>query len=123
METIDQMLESFWQAFNSAIITSPTGSPWEPSSLPCFIVSACCPFSQPFVASRDQVLHSSRETLLEGLAGAYEEVVGQSADGQWKDPSWAIYGITEGQALDLGRLYQQWAVFRWDDQGRVVLAC
>jgi hypothetical protein len=117
------MPESLWQAFNSAIITSPAGSPWEPSSLPCFIVSACCPFSQPFVAARDQALHSSMERLLEGLAGAYEEVVGQSADGQWKEPSWAIYGITEGQALDLGRLYQQWAVFRWDENGRVVLAC
>ncbi len=63
------------------------------------------------------------ETLLESIAGAYEEVVGQSADGQWKEPSWAVYGITEGQALDLGRLYQQWAVFRWDDQGRRVLPC
>ena len=75
------------------------------------------------MAARDQELHSSMETLLEGIAGAYEEVVGQSADGQWREPSWAIYGITEGQALALGRLYQQWAVFRWDDQGRVVLAC
>jgi len=115
--------KELWQAFESAIIVSPLGSPWEPSSLPCFIVSACCPFSLPFDPARDSALHRDLEGLLKLLGAPHEEVVGQSPDGQWQEPCWAIYNITEGQALALGRLYWQWAVFRFNDQGRTVLAC
>lgn len=118
-----QIPEKLRQAFESAIIVSPSGSPWEPSSLPCFIVSACCPFSLPFDSARDSALHRDLEGLLKLLGAPHEEVVGQSPDGQWQEPCWAIYDITEGQALALGRLYQQWAVFRWGSNGREVVAC
>ena len=117
--------EELWQAFESTIIVSPaTGAPWAPSSsLPCFIVSACCPLSMPFDSARDSALHREMKGLLELLGAPHEEVIGQSPDKAWQEPCWAIYGITEGQALALGRLYYQWAVFRFDEQGRTVLAC
>lgn len=118
-----QIPEEFRQAFESAIIVSPLGSPWEPSSLPCFIVSACCPYSLPFDSARDSALHCEMKGWLELLEAHHEETIGQSPDNDWQEPCWAIYGITEGQALALGRLYYQWAVFRFDGQGRTVLAC
>jgi hypothetical protein len=61
--------------------------------------------------------------LLELLGAPHEEIIGQSPDKTWQEPCWAIYGVTERQALALGRLYWQWAVFRFDEQGRTVLAC
>ena len=120
------LTEELWQAFERTIIVSPaTGAPWAPSSssLPCFIVSACCPYSLPFDSARDSALHREMKGLLELLGAHYEEVVGQSPNKAWQEPCWAIYGITEGQALALGRLYQQWAVFRWRSNGREVIAC
>lgn len=115
--------EELWQAFESAIIVSPSGSPWEPSSLPCFVVSACCPFSLHYDSARDSARHRGMKDLLELLEAPHEEIMGQSPDKAWQESCWAIYGITEGQALALGRLYDQWAVFRFDGQGRTVLAC
>ena len=52
-----------------------------------------------------------------------EEVVGQSADGSWKELSWAVAGIDEEEAIALGRLFYQWAIFRFDDNGRTLLYC
>lgn len=115
--------KELWLAFESAIIVSPSGSPWEPFSLPCFVVSACCPFSLPFDSARDSALHCEMKHLLELLEAPHEEVMGQSPDKAWQEPCWAIYGITEGQALALGRLYDQWAVFRWGSNGREVVSC
>ncbi len=117
------MKKELWQAFESAIIVFPSGSPWEPSSLPCFVISVCCPFSLPYDPARDSALHREMKGWLELLKTPHEEIVGRSIDGQWQEPCWAIYGITEGQAKRLGRLYQQWAVFRFDEKGRTVLAC
>jgi hypothetical protein len=115
--------KELWLAFESAIIVSPSGSPWEPSSLPCFIVSACCPYSLPFNSARDSARHHGMKGLLELLEAPHEEIMGHAPDGSWQEPCWAIYGITEGQALALGRLYYQWAVFRWGSNGREVVSC
>lgn len=77
----------------------------------------------PYDSARDSALHCEIKDLLELLEAPHEEIIGQSPDKAWQEPCWAIYGITEGQALALGRLYYQWAVFRFDNQGRTVLAC
>lgn len=117
------LTEELWQAFESTILVSPSGAPWAPSFLPCFVVSACCPYSLPFDSARDSARHRGMKDLLELLEAPHEELIGQSPDGNWQEPCWAIYGITEGQALALGRLYDQWAVFRWGSNGREVVAC
>ena len=116
------MNQKLRQAFENTVLLS-SGSPWEPSSLPCFVISACCPYSLPFNSARDSALHREMKGRLELLGASHEEIIGQSPDRVWQEPCWAIYGITEGQAKRLGRLYQQWAVFRFDEQGRTVLAC
>ena len=121
-----QIPEKLRQAFESAIILSSSGSPWEPSVLPCFVISACCPYSNtsPLHRFLGAPPHESLRRCLKELPGAvYEEVVGQSPDGSWQEPSWAVYGINEEQAIALGRIYLQWAIFRFDEAGRAVLAC
>jgi hypothetical protein len=76
-----QIPKKLWQAFESAIIVFPSGSPWEPSSLPCFVISACCSYSLPFNSARDSALHSEMKGWLELLGASYEEIIGQSPDG------------------------------------------
>ena len=52
-----------------------------------------------------------------------EEVVGRSPDGSWQELSWAVVGISEQQAIDLGMLYYQWAIFRFDADERTIIDC
>ena len=112
------------QAFASTVFVDLQGKPWQPSSLPTFVITACCPFAEPLDDATNIALHRSLQRRLQKLSGAsMEEIIGQSPDGIWKELSWAIAGISEQQAIDLGRLYCQWAIFRFDEQGRTILSC
>ena len=110
------------QAFASAIILDLRGNAWKPSVLPSFVISACCPFSDPLSEAIDRACHEALRRRIQRIAGAsMEEVVGQSVDGSWKEPSWAVSGISEEEAIALGRLFYQWAIFRFDDNGRSLI--
>lgn len=117
------------QAFASAVVLNAQGLPYQPSSFPTFVISACCPFSEPLDDAANLALHRSLQKRLKKLLGrpqaqcTMEEVVGQSPDGSWKEISWAVTGISEEEAVGLGTLYYQWAIFRFDEQGRTVLNC
>lgn len=117
------------QAFASTIIVNAQGKPWQPSCFPTFVISACCPFSEPLDDATNLILHRSLQKQLKRLLGrpqsegTMEEVVGQSPDGSWKELSWAVTGISEQQAIGLGTLYYQWAIFRFDEEGRTILGC
>lgn len=114
---------SLGAAFAAAIVVDRQGQPWQPSALPSFVISAYCPFSGPLNALLDQPSHRSLGRRLQRLGAAMDEVVGMAADGSWQEPSWAVSGISEEQAIALGRHYQQWAIFRFDEQGRTVVDC
>jgi hypothetical protein len=112
------------QAFASTVLVDLQGKPWQPSSFPTFVITACCPFSEPLDDAANLSLHRSLQRRLQKLPGvSMEEIIGQSPDGSWKEPSWAVSGISEQQAIDLGRLYYQWAIFRFDEEGRSILGC
>lgn len=117
------------QAFASAVLVNAQGEPWQPSVLPTFVISACCPFSEPLDDAANLALHRSLQKRLKKLLGrpqaqcTMEEVVGQSPDGSWQEPSWAVTGISEKEAVGLGTLYYQWAIFRFDENGRSLVKC
>jgi len=127
------------QAFASTIIVNAQGKSWQPSCFPTFVITACCPFSEPLDDAANLALHRSLQKRLQQLSKAsmpeqssgrehqqmflMEEVVGMAPDGSWKELSWAVTGISEQQAIGLGTLYYQWAIFRFDEQGRTVLNC
>lgn len=113
-----------FQAFASTVLVNLQGKPWQPSSFPTFVITACCPFSEPLDEAANLALHRSLQKRFQKLPGvSMEEVVGRSPDGSWQELSWAVTGISEQQAIDLGRLYCQWAIFRFDEQSRAVLSC
>jgi len=112
------------QAFASTVLVDLQGKPWQPSSFPTFVITACCPFSEPLDDAANLSLHRSLQRRLQKLPGvSMEEVVGRSPDGSWQEPSWAVTGISEQQAIAFGTHYCQWAIFRFDEQGRTVLSC
>ena len=112
------------QVFASTVLVDLQGKPWQPSSFPTFVITACCPFSEPLDDAANLALHRSLQRRLQKLPGvSMEEVVGMAPDGSWKELSWAVAGISEQQAIDLGRLYYQWAIFRFNEQGRAILGC
>lgn len=112
------------QAFASAVLVNAQGDPWQPSVLPTFVISACCPFSEPLDDAANLALHRSLQKRLQRLSEAsMEEVVGRSPNGSWKELSWAVTGISEKEAVGLGTLYYQWAIFRFDENGRSLVKC
>lgn len=112
------------QAFASAVVLNAQGLPYQPSSFPAFVISACCPFSEPLDDAANLALHRSLQRRLQQIPGvSMEEVVGRSPDGSWQEPSWAVTGISEEQAIAFGTHYCQWAIFRFDDNGRAIIDC
>lgn len=113
---------SVWQAFAETKISIKKG---QSLPFPFFVISACNPLAVKLSWSDNQALHFAlRRYLLSGFPRALlMEVVGHSAENQWEEPSWAIYGIDELQALAVGRLFWQLAIFRFDLKGRQLLSC
>ena len=112
------------QAFASTVLVDLQGKHWQPSSFPTFIITACCPLSEPLDEAANLALHRSLQKRLQKLPGvSMEEVVGRSPDGSWQELSWAVVGISEQQAIDLGMLYYQWAIFRFDADERTIIDC
>lgn len=112
------------QAFASTVLVDLQGKPWLPSVLPTFVITACCPFSEPLDDVANLSLHRSLQRRLQQIPGvSMEEVVGRSPDGSWQEPSWGVTGISEKEAVGLGTLYCQWAIFRFDDNGRAIIDC
>lgn len=52
-----------------------------------------------------------------------EEVKGMAPDGSWEELSWAVEGLTEPQAVAIGRLFYQWAIFRFENGRKAVVSC
>jgi hypothetical protein len=118
-----------WNEFERTVFTDINGHPWKGSHAlhgnPLFVITACCPYS----INIDRQLNSNLHDLLKwhlDLAfplATKEAVVGHSEDGQWQEESWAVTGISEEDALSVGRLFHQWAIFSFNGNKRVVLAC
>lgn len=115
---------SLKQAFAVTTIVDLKANKWKPSVFPSFVISGACPFSSPLDQAVNGACHRALQRRLQLIPGvSMEEVVGQSVDGSWKELSWAVAGIDEEEAIALGRLFHQWAIFRFDDNGRTLLYC
>lgn len=90
------------EAYSSAIVTDLQGNDLAGTSslpFPLFIVTAHNPYSVKTSAINDALHECLQIHLAEHFPGAqWEEVIGQSKDGQWKETSIAISGIGEDDA-------------------------
>ena len=118
-----------WAEFEQTTFTSVHGQAWHYSKSLCqsplFVITACCPYSIDIDHQSNRHLHQQLKQHLDSrfpLASS-EEIIGRSADGQWQELSWAVTGIDKHQALAIGRMFHQWAIFGFDQGERLVLRC
>lgn len=118
-----------WNEFEQTTFTTVDGQAWHYNELlyqsPLFVITACCPYSIDIDHQCNYDLHQRLKQHLDlrfPLA-SIEEIIGRSVDGQWQELSWAVTGIDKHQALAMGRMFHQWAIFSFDQGERSVLRC
>jgi hypothetical protein len=118
-----------WDKFEQTVFTDMNGQQWTNSNTsnesPLFIITACCPYSINIGHQLNSNLHNLLKWHLD-LAfplATKEAIIGHSEDGQWHEPSWAITGISEEDALSIGALFHQWAIFSFHGNDKLVLKC
>jgi hypothetical protein len=118
-----------WEEFEQTVFTTTEGKPWHChyalDTLPLFVITACCPYSIDIDHQFNCELHGLLQWHVRSAfpSASLEEIVGCSADGQWQELSWAVTGINEDQALEVGRVFHQWAIFKLNGKERQVLRC
>jgi hypothetical protein len=118
-----------WKEFKQTTLVTLDGAPWRclhaSHDSPVFIITACCPYSLKIDGQANQYLHCLLKQYLDAEFpwATVQEIVGQSADKQWQELSWAVAGISKNQALGIGRLFHQWAIFVFDGKEKQVLRC
>ena len=118
-----------WKEFEETVFTTLDGEPWHCHHASCFsplfVISACCPYSIQMDQEINCQVHKVLQWHLHSVfpSASLEEIIGQSKDGQWQELSWAVTGISEEQALEVGRVFHQWAIFKLDGKERQVLRC
>ncbi len=63
-----------------------------------------------------------RETLLARSLN-WRPAIGASPDGAWQEESYAVWGLSRPEAVELGRSFQQKAVFEVDLTAVFVISC
>lgn len=122
-----QCQDHLFVQYGTAEIVDTNGKPWAGSAslpFPLFIITAHNPYSIKTL-SINHLLHDCLRAFVSSRfpAASWEPVIGQSVDGQWKELSLAISGISQQQAIQVGEHFAQWAIFRLDEQGLAVLRC
>jgi Protein of unknown function (DUF3293) len=103
----------------------PTGSfarAVAPLGLPLTVVTAWNPTGNPRSreANRLDNLRLRRQLVAAGLANEF--AIGRASDGSWAEPGFAVNGLDERQAMELGQQWKQLAVFFVTETEVVVLA-
>jgi hypothetical protein len=118
-----------WNEFERTVFTGMDGLPWYYSQSsheePLFVITACCPYSINIGDQLNGDLHGLLKWHIDSAfpLATKEAIVGHSEDGLWHELSWAITGISKEDALSIGALFHQWAVFSFNGNERVVLQC
>lgn len=97
-----------------------------PAKPPLHIISAQNPYEQYLGDDENE----RRTRILGDYLSLIKEVtylgkvVGRSSDPEanWKEESWAVSGISRSQALEIGRLFQQRAIFELTNDDATVLS-
>lgn len=115
------------EAYSAAVVTDDNGNALAGACslpFPLFVITACNPWSRPTEAMNEG-LHSRLQAFLacHFPQAQWREALGGSRDGQWKEKSLAVSGLSEAEAVAVGRHFQQWAIFRLDEHGLAVVSC
>ena len=118
-----------WDEFEQTVFTDMNGRQWRNSNVskesPLFVITACCPYSINIGHQLNSDLHDLLKWHLDSAfpLATKEAIIGRSEDGRWREPSWAITGISKEDALSIGALFHQWAIFSFHGDNKLVLKC
>jgi len=92
-------------------------------AMPLWLITAWNPRSvERSRAENDAANQALRSALVE--AGIeHLPAVGRAPDGSWEEPGFALMGVDEGRALELGRRFEQHALYRVDEGAVTVVCC
>ena len=88
-----------------------------------YAITAWNPMSVPTRPDQNALANHTLEEALEHAGATIWPAVGAAEDGSWSEEGFAVTGITEEEALRLGRRFAQLAIFRARDGALVVLEC
>ena len=93
-----------------------------PLILPLTVVTAWNPFGNPRSREANRLDNQILRRQLVAACLANEFAIGQASDGSWAEPGFAVSGLEERQAMELGRQWNQLAVFFVTEPEVLVLA-
>lgn len=117
--------EQVWNAYGSTTIVQkdPVEIAWTgpgsvklPLPTPVHILTAYNPFERVLSNEENEKRHNALMKLLLQRPVQFLSVNGQSPDGQWIEPSYAVHGFSRAEACALARDIGQRAIFELDDQ-------
>ena len=82
-----------------------------PLELPIFIVTAHNPDAQRLPDEENRSRNFELRKHLDERGISWHEAVGRAPDGSWAESSFAISGLTETDAIAIGRRFGQLAIF------------
>jgi hypothetical protein len=90
---------------------------------PLHLITAWNPMSQQLGRDENFERMDLLTTALDELAALWFPAVGRSPDGSWSEDTFAIYGISRDEAIELGARFEQHAIFEATDEELIVLGC
>jgi hypothetical protein len=117
--------EQIWSAFEATnivqkidgnIVWAGSGATSLPLPTPVHVITAFNPFEKVLSQEENQGRLAGLKQLLELYPVQFVSVSGESADGQWSEPSFAVHGFSRFQACELARRIGQRAIFELDDE-------
>jgi Protein of unknown function (DUF3293) len=95
-----------------------------PTGRALYVITACNPMSEPLPAGINASRNLDLAADLDRARAQFWPAVGYDADGEWPpEAGFVIDGLAETDARDLGRRYEQFALFRWSPTALSVIAC
>jgi hypothetical protein len=90
---------------------------------PLHLITAWNPMSQQLSLDENNERMDQLAAALDDLAALWFPAVGKSPDGTWSENTFAVYGISRDQALEIGVQFEQHAIFEATDEEQIVLGC
>ena len=90
---------------------------------PLHLITAWNPMSQQLSLEENCERMDQLASGLEELTALWFPAVGRSPDGTWSEDTFAIYGLSRSEAIELGTRFEQHAIFEATDEELIVLGC
>ena len=119
--------ESIWDKYicssivDSNIVWSASQSQALQLKTPIHVITAFNPFGKVLTSEENNQRNRSLQEHIETLNFEFKPVIGRSANGDWQEKSFAIYGFTRSQACDLAQAFDQRAIFEVTEKELLVI--